>query len=169
MKRLHRFGIIAAFALAVSAGAAQSATTQDVNARNKNGNNETVRVIGCLAPSSAAGGTNAATGTSGSSTSSKTSGTFMLSNAFVESTGSSSSTAAPSQSSQAASPGQSFNLVGHEKDLQKYSNARVEIRGTIEGGHNVANSGAGSTSSNTAAQVLRVNSVTRISDSCSRN
>jgi len=190
MKRSHVFATIAAFALAVCTAAAQSASTQDPygqSSKSQNPHNGMVTVTGCLSSGSGASSTST-TGTSGSTTASNAAnGKWILNNASFTSgsatgtSGSMTSSTTASSASNAASSSSSYTLVGHEKDLQKYANAKVEVRGTIEGTSSSAksNSGYGSSTAgssttgttasqdmNAKAETLRVSSVRKIADSC---
>jgi hypothetical protein len=76
-----------------------------------------------------------------------------------------SSTSPQSQSPQSANSAtdanRSFTLVGHEEDLRQNLNARVEVRGTIEGASHDATSGiAGSSTAGTSGTSGTGSSVT---------
>ena len=101
---------------------------------------------------SSVGGTTTGSTANGSATGSMT-------GSSATGTSGSSMSGTQSQSSQSAyASGNSFMLVGHERDLRKDVNSRVEIRGTIEGGSNYSGSGsmtgtsgAGNTASGTGS------------------
>jgi hypothetical protein len=169
MKREVIVGTLFAVALGVSA-AAQSTASQYPSGQDKDKDKDTVTVTGCLVPSSAS-----AVGTSGSTattTATPSAAGFMLINASKDGAPSATTTAGTSgtTAAPAAASGKSFILVGGDpSDLQKWTNSKVEIKGTIEaaGAMPPATTATPDNPEKAAAQRLRVTSVKQVAGSCS--
>lgn len=176
MKRQMIFATAFSAALAVSV-AAQTGTppagAQTGSPQQERQSSQQVTMTGCLQQASSG-----VAGTAGAATASSSEKQFVLANATPEG-GAASATAGTSGTPGAASSssmGNRFRLVGGDrKDLEKYLNSKVEIRGTLEkSGYSAPGAAATAAAPGTPEQskaddklpILRVTSVKQIAETC---
>lgn len=173
MKRQMIFATAFSAALAVSA-AAQTGTPQTGAPQQERQSSQQVTMTGCLQQASSG-----VAGTSGAATASSSEKQFILANATPEGSSAASGTAGTSGTAGAASSssmGNRYRLVGGErKDLEKYLNSKVEIRGTLEkSGYSAPGAAATAAAPGTPEQskaddklpILHVTSVKQIAETC---
>lgn len=177
MKRQMIFATAFSAALAVSV-AAQTGTpptgAQTGSPQQERQSSQQVTMTGCLQQASSG-----VAGTAGAATTSSPEKQFVLANATPAGSSAASGTAGTSGTPGAASSssmGNRYRLVGGDrKDLEKYLNSKVEIRGTLEkSGYSAPGAAATGAAPGTPEQskaddklpILHVTSVKQIAESC---